>query len=249
VTGPAKPPWPTTWGASEPRTPKRRTLSREGIVETALAIVDAEGLDALSMRRVSQELNTGPASLYAHVGSKEQLIDLLLDRVAADVVLPVPDPERWREQVKDFLTRSKNNLVAHNDLAKAHLVANIPMLPHQLDTAEALIALLKAGGLPDQVVAYATDLLALYVVSSAYEESQRSGPGAAPEQARAYMDNVRAYFASLPPERYPTLLTMIGPMTRTVGDERWEFGLDALLAGIEHVAARTDAAQAERSSG
>ena len=240
MTGPAKPSWPTTWGASEPRTPKRRTLSRESIVETALAIVDAEGLDALSMRRVSQELNTGPASLYAHVGSKEQLIDLLLDRVAADLVLPVPDPARWREQVKEFLTAARNNLVAHNDLAKAGMVSNIPTLPHQLDTAEALIALLKAGGLTDQVVAYATDLFGLYVVSSAYEESQRSGPDAPPGQAESYLDGVRTYFASLPQARYPTLLTMIGPMTRSVGDERWQFGLDAILAGIELVAARAE---------
>ena len=249
MTATVRPGWPSPWGGSEPRPAKRRSLSRESIVETALAIVDAEGLDALSMRRVSQELNTGPASLYAHVGSKEQLVELVLDRVAADLELPVPDPERWREQVKEFLTRAKDNLVAHNDLAKASLVSNIPTLPHQLDVAEALVALLKAGGLTDQVIAYATDLLALYVVASAHEQSQRTGPDGPPEQAGAYMDDVRAYFATLPPERYPTLVTMIEPMTRSVGDERWQFGLDVILAGIDHVAVRTaGAGQTERRS-
>lgn len=229
---PAKPTWPSPWGAPQPRGPKRRTLSRELIVETALGIVDAEGLDALSMRRISQELNTGPASLYAHVGSKDQLVELLLDRVAADLVHPVPDPEHWQQQVKDFLTQARNNLVAHNDLSKASLVSNIPTLPHELDSAETLIALLRAGGLPDQVVGYGTDLLALYVVASAYEESLRQGPNARPEKAESYMEGVREYFASLPPERYPALLAMIAPLTRSAGDERWEFGLDVILAGM-----------------
>lgn len=227
-----KSPWPSPWNGSEPRTPRRRTLSREIIVETALGIVDTEGLDALSMRRISQELNTGPASLYAHVGSKDELVELLLDRVCQDLELPVPDPEHWQRQVKDFLTRSRDNLVAHNDLAKAALVANIPMSPHQLDTAEALIALLRAGGLPDQVIAYGTDLLAMYVSASAYEASLRQGPDMSPEQADAYLQGVREFFGSLPPDRYPALLAMIAPMTRAVGDERWEFGLDVILAGM-----------------
>ena len=257
MTAAARPPWPSPWGSSEPHPPRRRTLSRELIVETALGIVDAEGLDALSMRRISQELNTGPASLYAHVGSKEQLMDLVLDRAYADLVHPVPDPEHWREQTKDFLRQARDNLIAHNDLSRVALVSNIPTLPHQLDGAETLIALLRAGGMPDQVVAYGVDVLALYLVSSAYETSQRTGPDGTPtEHADRYMDGVRSFFVSLPADRYPALLSMVGPMTRSVGDERWEFGLDVMLAGLERAAETerwsradpADPAQTERRS-
>jgi AcrR family transcriptional regulator len=229
---------PGVWEDIDQRTPRRRSLSREAIVEVALGIVDAEGLDALSMRRIAQELNIGPASLYAHVSGKEQLVELLLDRIAADLVHPVPDPEHWQRQLKDFLRQSKNNMAAHNDLARASLAANIPTTPHRLDAAETVVALMRAGGLPDQVIAYGTDLLALYLVSSAYEASQRHGPGARPEPddeaklSEQYLDGIRGYFASLPPERYPLLLSMIGPMTRSVGDERFEFGLDVLLSGL-----------------
>ncbi|MFC1411710.1 TetR/AcrR family transcriptional regulator [Streptacidiphilus sp. N1-12] len=247
----ARPTWPSPWAAPEPRNPKRRTLSRELIVETALAIVDAEGLDALSMRRVSQELNTGPASLYAHVGSKDQLVELVLDLAHADLVHPVADPGQWREQVKEFLSQARDNLISHNDLARAALVSNIPTLPHQLDAAETLIVLLRTGGLPEQVVAYGVDLLALYLVASAHEVSQRRGHDNAPadqEQTEAYLDGVRSYFGSLPPERYPALLSMIGPLTRNVGDERWEFGVDVILAGLEQAARSGGAAQAERRS-
>lgn len=232
------------WGAPEPRTPRRRNLSRESIVEVALGIIDAEGLDALSMRRISQELNTGPASLYAHVDSKEELVELALDHVHADLVHPVPDPEHWRDQVKDFLRQARDNLVAHNDISRVALIANIPTLPHQLDTAETLISLLRVGGMPDQVVAYGVDLLSLYLVASAYEISRRSGPDAPPERAEKYLDGVRAFFGSLPSERYPALQSMIGPMTRTVGDERWEFGVDVILAGLD-LAAQTERRSSE----
>ena len=164
--------------AVDQRAPRGRSLSRESIVETALGIVDAEGLDALSMRRIAQELNTGPASLYAYVASKELLVELVLDRVAADLVHPVPDAGHWQRQVRDFLRQSRNNLAAHNDLAKALLLADVPMLPNQLEAAEAMIALLRAGGLPDQVIACGVDLMRLHVVSSAYRESRRGGPQA-----------------------------------------------------------------------
>lgn len=235
---------PGVWEDVDQRATRRRSLSREAIVEVALGIVDAEGLDALSMRRIAQELNTGPASLYAHVGGKEQLVELLLDRVAADLVHPEPDPAQWQQQVKDFLRQSKNNMLAHSDLSKANLVANIPTLPHQLDAAETLVALLRAGGLPDQVVAYGVDLLALYVVSSAFEQSQRAASETRPAQEQEYMDSIRTYFASLPRDRYPELLSLIPELTRSVGDERFDFGLDVILSGMAAQAER----QAERRS-
>ncbi|QMU68973.1 TetR/AcrR family transcriptional regulator [Streptacidiphilus sp. P02-A3a] len=238
----AKPVRPTTWAAAEARPPRRRALGRDAIVETALGIIDAEGLDALSMRRVAQELNTGAASLYAHVSGKEELVELVLDLAYRDLVHPDPDPAIWRAQVKDFLRQARDHLVAHHDLARAALASNIPTLPHQLDAAETVLSLLRAGGLPDQVAAYGVDLIGLYLVASAHELSQRhSGAVASPEQDQAYLDGVRAYFGSLPADRYPVLVSMIDPMTRNEGDERFDFGLDVILAGL--VAQAQSAAQ------
>ena len=235
----AKPAWPASWNGPELRTPRRRSLSRESIVETALGIIDAEGMDALSMRRVAQELNTGAASLYAHVSNKEQLVELVFDRVSADLVHPVPDPEHWREQVKDFLRQSRDNLLAHGDLARAAMEANIPMTPHTLDTAETMLALLRAGGLPVQVAAYGVDLVWQFVVSSAYEQSRRGGVHQHdPEHAREYLDGIRGLYRSLPQDRYPVLTSMVAELTRDAGDERFEFGLEVILAGLVALAER-----------
>ena len=229
----AKPAWPAPWSGAEPRAPRRRALSRGAIVEVALGIVDAEGLDALSMRRIAQELNTGAASLYAHVSNKDELVELVLDQAYAGLVHPVPDPERWREQVKEFLRQARDALVAHNDLARVALLTNIPTQPNHLDSAETVLALFRAGGLPPQVAAYGVDLIASYVVMSAFELSQRHGP----EQpslghAEAYLDGVRGFLGSLPQDRYPVAVSMVDELTRNVGDERFDFGVDVILAGL-----------------
>jgi len=229
----AKPVRPAPWGSAEARPVRRRALGRDTIVETALGIVDAEGLDALSMRRVAQELNTGAASLYAHVSGKEELVELVLDLAYRDLVHPAPDPEHWREQVKDFLRQARDRLVSHNDLARAALASNIPTKPNQLDCAETVLALLRAGGLTDRVAGYGVDLIGLYLVASAHELSQRHRGGVVgPEHAEEYLRGVREYFGSLPTDRYPVLISMIEPMTRNEGDERFDFGLDVILGGL-----------------
>src|ERR1700752_4293361 len=83
-----------------PAAAARPRLSRELIVDTALGIARAEGFDAVSTRRIAQALGTGPASLYAHVTGKNQLGELMLDRILRDVPLPHPDPARWMEQTR-----------------------------------------------------------------------------------------------------------------------------------------------------
>jgi AcrR family transcriptional regulator len=239
MTSASTPTWPGAFGA-EPRR-KRRALSRELIVETALKVVDTEGLDALNMRRVAQELGTGAASLYAHVANKDELLALLLDCVYGDLSHPEPDPQRWRAQAKEFLTQQRDNLVAHGDLARAAMIQNIPTTPGALDVAETMLALLRAGGLPGQVCAYAVDVISLYVVATALEESSRTGPGGESDegQVESYIGGVRSFFASLPTERYPLIVGMAGPLTRNVGDERFEFGLDLLFDGLVAQAGRT----------
>lgn len=210
----------------------RRSLSREAIVTAALHVVDAEGLDALSMRRVAQELDTGAASLYAHVANKEELLELLLDRIQAGVTRPEPDPERWQEQVKELARQGRRVLVAHRDLARAAIGQGIPFGPNALLNAEAMLAILKAGGLSDQVCAYGVDALALFVTATAVEESLRGqgfGRAASPSTSRSCAS---ASTSALAPEGFPHITGMVDALMRDEGDERFEFGLDLLVSGL-----------------
>jgi AcrR family transcriptional regulator len=224
------PPWSSLRGKPPARTP----LSREAIADAALAIVDAEGLDGLSMRRLAEELGTGPASLYAHVSGKSELLQLLIDRVAAgDVEAPPPDPERWQQQLKDFARRMRDALAAHRDLAGASL-ANIPTGPNVMRRIDGLLGILRASGLPDQVIAYAADLLPQYVTVDAYEGSlfaQRM------EREPQYFEELTQYFAALPAERFPNVAALVPELMRGgEGDERFEFGLEVIVRGLAAMA-------------
>jgi AcrR family transcriptional regulator len=221
------------------RTPRRRTLGKRAIVDAAIRVLDADGLDAMTMRRVGQELDTGGASLYAHVANKEELLELVIDHVIGDLVLPgPPDADRWEEQVKEVVRSMRGVLAAHKDIARACL-ARIPLGPNALRGSEALIGVMRAGGLPDQVIAYACDLLPLYATATAYEESLYAKLGLDHDELIRYIGEIREYFAALPVDRFPNVASLAVALTAgSGGDERFEFGLDVLVRGLASLAAR-----------
>jgi len=95
------PPWWRKRG--EPARAGRKPLTRDAIVDAALTLLEREGLQGVSMRKLAQELDAGAASLYWHVGDKEELLSLMLDRIVGESEVIEPDPENWQEQVKEML--------------------------------------------------------------------------------------------------------------------------------------------------
>jgi len=106
-------PLPPIWARPEPRgRGARPALSRKQIVDVALAIADEEGLDAVSMRRLARELRSGAMSIYHYFQSREELLDLMGDAVAADMLLDnVPDD--WREALRAIAHRSRAAFLRH----------------------------------------------------------------------------------------------------------------------------------------
>lgn len=220
------------WGRPRKSAP-RRTFTQEAVITAALQVIDTEGVDALSMRRVAQELGTGAASLYAHVSGREELIGLVLNRVLAEVICPEPDAGRWQEQIKDILRHARRVLIAHNDLARLLPEIGVPTGESASVAAEGMLTILTAAGLPAQACAYALDALVLYVTAIVAEEAARAGHAKDPGQARENLHTwLHSYYAALPPDRFPVLTGMTEEMTRDVGDERFEFGLDLMVKGL-----------------
>lgn len=214
----------------------RPQLTRELIVETALRLLDADGLDGVSMRRVADELGTGPASLYAHVANKEELLDLLHDRVLADIDLPEPDPARWREQLRDVGLRLYRAYSEHGDIAVVSL-ANVPTGPNALRVSEWMLAVALAGGVPPRAAAMTLDRLSLYIGADAYEGSlfrkRQLASGLTKEQFfDHFVGSLRDFFAKLPPGRFPLLVKHVEMFTEGSGDERFEFGLDMIIRSL-----------------
>jgi AcrR family transcriptional regulator len=218
----------------------RQPLTRAIIIDTALGIVDREGLDGLSMRRVAQDLNTGPATLYAHVANKEELLDLLLDRVSSEVTVPEPDPGRWQEQLRDVMRGLYRVLGRHGDIARVALAA-VPTGPNTLRISDRMLGILLAGGVPAQIAAWSIDRLFLYVSADAFEGSlhvaKQWSSGQTPEEYYAgFVGQLHSYFASLPAEHFPNIAANVEELTSGGGDARFEFGLDMLIQGIAALA-------------
>src|SRR5215471_21083860 len=95
-----EPPW---WHPPKQRARRRAPLSRDAIVDAALGILDADGVDALTIRRLGQELGTGAATLYWHISGKDELGELVYDRIMGEVDLPRPDAGPWQEQIKTLV--------------------------------------------------------------------------------------------------------------------------------------------------
>ena len=216
-----------------PRKAPRRRLTPEAIVDAAFAVLDETGgVEALNMRAVAERLGTGPASLYAHFAGKDELLAAMIDKIAANLPLASVDGGPWQEQLKDAIRAMRRELGAHHDLAKASL-GTIPTGPNALRWLDHILGVLRHAGLPDQVIAYAVDILPLYATATAYEESLYTAKEL-PDEGEQYIAEMRRYFQSLPPDRFANVIAMAVPLTTTATpDARFEFGLDALVRGIE----------------
>lgn len=221
------PPWRTPARAARERKP----ITQDAVLDAAMGLLDREGLDAINMRRIAQELGTGPATLYQHISGKDELLELLLDRVAGEVELPdAPDPDHWEDQLRELATNVWRALVAHDGIAYA-AIARIPTGPNALTVTEAMLGIMRAGGVPPQACAWAMDNIYKYVTADAFEGSVYARR-ADPEAVEAYHDQVQNYFATLPVERFPNIIGMLDALWEGASEERFAFGLEMLIRGL-----------------
>jgi AcrR family transcriptional regulator len=184
------------------------------------------------MRRRAQELDAGAASLYWHVGDKEELLGLRLDRIVGEQPAPEPDPRDWQGTLKELARATRGHLSRRRDAAQLSL-GRVPTGPNSLPVLERNLAVLAASGLAPQVIADAADMLALYVGAFAYEESLRFEGQASPEQ-------IGEYFRSLPPEQFPTLTRLADELVAGDLDARFEFAIELLVRGLEAMGASAE---------
>jgi AcrR family transcriptional regulator len=221
-----EPPWRT--GA---RKPARQPLSREKIVDTALGLLAKEGIEALSMRRVAQVLNTGPASLYAHVRNRDELFELMFDRILGEVEVPRPDPQRWRQQLKELCFSQVKAMITYPGIATVVMNAMIPVGPNALRHGESMLAILRAGGLSERQAAWAFDALGLY--GKAYAAEVTSWQSGDAQELAERGRQMSEYMQSLPPGTFPNLMT-VGPLfSGETAHERFEFAIDTFIAGLD----------------
>ncbi|TDD33261.1 TetR/AcrR family transcriptional regulator [Actinomadura sp. KC06] len=149
--------------------PRKPRLSRERIIEAAIALLDAEGVNGFSMRRLAARLGAGTMSLYEYVAAKEDLLDLALDAALAEIEI-VTDPDAtWRDVLTRQLTHSRKVMLGHPWIPA--LVGTRPLLgPGALARSEQIFAALDRAGLKGPTLTAAVSAVSGYVHGFVAEE-------------------------------------------------------------------------------
>jgi AcrR family transcriptional regulator len=214
---------------------RRDPLTQEAIVAAGLRVLDRDGLAGFSMRRVADELDTGAASLYWHVGSKDGLLDLIFDEVIGEQVdeIPDPDPEHWQEQFKGVARTARATILRHRDVVEIS-IGRVPMGPNALRLTERVLAILRAGGVPDRLAVQSYLLLFSLVngftMDEAGYEAQTESGAAPPLEEGAEM--VGDYLGSLPADQFSNIQAVGRHFADPDQDGRFELLLDLFVEGL-----------------
>ena len=224
------------------RPPRRdRGLSQAEIVRTAIAVADAEGPEAISMRRIARELGAGAMSLYWYVGSKEELLDLMLESVEAEIEVPEPSGD-WRADLRAFAHRTRAGMGRHR-WALEFIGNRPPSGPNDARNFERLLGVVSGIGLDARVSIDIVATIGTFVVGAVIREAQEirgqrdqelAEANLTPEELQAERERYRKWFEAV--GDYPRIMAVIesgvDPDDPSTRDERFEFGLDCVLDGI-----------------
>jgi AcrR family transcriptional regulator len=183
------------------------------------------------MRRVATALETGPSSLYAHVVNKEDLDELLIGRLSAEINLPEPDPACWRQQLTGVCTQLRDQYQRYPGISRAAFA----VAPTNLDTLrvrEGMLAIVLAGGIEPQAAAWAIDALVLYVNAYSLETAlagQQLGPG---ENSWVVpREELLSRFAALPAS-FPQTKRYAAELTAGTSHDRFSFTINLMIGGL-----------------
>ncbi|MFE4912521.1 TetR/AcrR family transcriptional regulator [Streptomyces sp. NPDC056652] len=206
--------------------PAKPALTYEGIVATAVRLMEGEGLQRVTMRRLAQELDTGPASLYVYVANTAELHAAILEELLGAVDLSpaagkgAAGEGDWRERLARLLGSYTHVLFAHPSLAHSALIAR-PSGPNYLALVEAVLALLHEGGVPDAQAAWGVDVLLQVATANAAEHSTRDRTAGAEAEHHALVAALR----DASPGTHPRIAALGGDLTSGAPEQRlaWTF--------------------------
>ncbi|WP_327093317.1 TetR family transcriptional regulator [Nonomuraea sp. NBC_01738] len=213
-------------------------LTAEAIVERALTVGDAEGLDAVTIRRLATDLGVTPMALYWHFKNKEQLLVGMADHLVAGFT-PAPDDGRpWQEQIRGLVVGLITMLRSHPCAKSILEQVDQTAVPNFLAVWNQALGLARSAG-------FNTDescLISKYLLQSAISIADAPvhfRAGMSQEEIAELVRCKRAGLQTLPPDRYPHLVEMAAPMVQPTDSGVWDtFGVDLILSGIEALAAR-----------
>jgi TetR/AcrR family transcriptional regulator, tetracycline repressor protein len=201
----------------------REPLSRKRIVDTALALVDAEGLGALSMRRLGTELHANPMAVYYHLPNKAALLDAIVEAVMAEIDLGVDDPSASAQERLVRAALAYSDVLVRHSNALPVLSVRAPATPAGLAPVELMVAILHSGGLSLEHAVVGMEVTTAAVRGYA--------PILANEVADPEQRDIEGQVALTSPHQFPCL-SEAAALPRPDVRAQFEFGLRAIAAGL-----------------
>jgi AcrR family transcriptional regulator len=219
---------------SEHAAARRAPLSRDRVLQAAVALADEGGIGALSMRKLGQVLRVEAMSLYNHVASKSDLLDGMIDIVFSQIGLP-PDGAGWKQAMRQRAISAREVLGRHR-WAIGLMESRRSPGPATLGHHDAVLGCLRAAGFSVQLTAHAYSLLDSYIYGFALQEASLPF-GTAEETAQV----TREIAGQVPADQYPHLTELAAAHVLQPGyryGDEFEIGLDLILDALERAAGR-----------
>jgi AcrR family transcriptional regulator len=208
-------------------------LSRDIILDTALRIVDEEGLGAVSMRAVAARLGVTPMALYFHVGSKAELLDAVIPRVLAKVQLPQRADATWDELLLAFAQSGRRELHAHPGIAAAIIAENPSSVGEPgLRLGERIYAAMQRAGFVDAEMAVGFYTVMVFLLGFVAMETPRHPTPLAEGERDAMVERMEGFFASLPAADFPEHVRLAPELARMTTEAQFDSGVAVIIAGL-----------------
>jgi TetR/AcrR family tetracycline transcriptional repressor len=196
-------------------------MTTDRVVDHAVGIVDAEGFEALTIRRLAEACGLSPMAVYRHVRDKEELLDRVVDRVTSEWAEQLPEPaDDWRDDVRNLLRRARELHLAHPGVAQLCVARPTPVAG-VARIFDRMIGSLERGGFDGARAVLAFDALLMFLFGSVVWEIPRG------EDARERLVAVSADAVDA-----PRVFERRAELARRNPEAYFEFGLDALIAGL-----------------
>jgi AcrR family transcriptional regulator len=210
---------------------KPRTLTRERVLRTAVALADARGLSELTMRKLASELDVEAMSLYNHVANKGDLLDGMIELVFSEIEPPAPGGD-WRAELRNRAVSTRAALLRHR-WAVGEMEGRTSHGPSNLKVHDAVLGCLRAAGFSVEMTVHAMSVQDAYIYGFALQQTDMT-PQTSEDFAAVAQQQMVDYAEAL--ADYPNLVEVVGGYVARAGydyDREFLFGFDVILDGLE----------------
>jgi AcrR family transcriptional regulator len=209
-------------------------MTRQAILDAAIAFVDEHGIEALTVRKLGETLGSDPTAFYRHYRNKADLVTAIADRLLTDMLADFTPHEHWRDTIIDLMHRARQGYLDHSNFSQELSVSPDILLSNALVNEEVLRALLVAGLPAPQVSRFAV-MIARWTIAVSSRDAALRQSG----ETETTLLASKIAFANLPKDRFP-LATQYAAELFPEPDDAFMDGLNVILDAIEHAAAQAD---------